>query len=635
MLNFLQQQFVFYSTILLVLFLPGYFLIRAFLKNYFNGLEKFLFSFGLSLVVVDLMMLIIGRLQIPITRLSILIGVFSIIVISFLISKFLHRDENNFALSVDFSKKQITLIIIIFFLSIFFKTVFLYDSMFPTSTDLGHHMYWSKVISVTGQLPNYAKQNIVTTTDPYQITAPQPISDFIIGEHLPFSAINLVSGIDYISYFPSLVLFLVDMMSILAVFVLTLKLFFNTPYGKSAAILALLLIGPLYAISSPQAKYVSGGVIGNIIGNLLLPIIFYFLYRAFREKNSKLLLLGMIFIFGLFYTHHLSGFVFLFAFAFSVLFFLIFNFRELKSHPPDFKKLIFSKYTIGFFICAAIFFFAVSMPTYFETGAVSTAVGTPTKATRTGYTASQLRSTAGEARMALGLVGFALLIFLKRRKKYSSIFLLGWSGALFVMSLEPAWLFVNIPSDRISNYITYPLAITSAFGFSWIFYRYKNQAESKTLQRFAASLFILIFGFMALSGFYDNYKSLSSDNSKSAAKTFDASRYLADEVGTKDAVLKDHIYMTADTWIKLFFMKDYNFPFSRSVLKRYEDSSRENCTLNMISNLNSPDGQKCFSDLGIDFIMVNPQFDSTQFQKSKDFWQVYSNGEVNVYYKNQ
>ena len=83
-------------------------------------------------------------------------------------------------------------------------------------------------------------------------------------------------------------------------------------------------------------------------------------------------------------------------------------------------------------------------------------------------------------------------------------------------------------------------------------------------------------------------------------------------------------------------MQDYSFPFSRSYFKRYEDpvKKRESCTLQMISSPDSPIGKKCFTGTGVNFVIVNPQFDSAQFEKSDKFWKTYAGDEIAIYYRN-
>jgi len=668
--NFIQDQILFYISIILVLFLPGYFLLMAvFGKKYFSGLEKFVISFGLSIASVNFLLILLGKAGFLITRNSVLIVIilFSAVcwVVSLRITKSLRITRyplgtanftklrnvlvrklknckliENCKLKIVNLDSRTILIILLLFLTIFIKTAYLKNSIFPTSTDLGHHMYWSKMISETGQLPIYEKSGIIEIAGHYQISDPQPIADFIIGEHLIFSAINLISGIDFISYFPSLILLLTNIMSILAMFILVLKLFENNKiFAQRAATLTLLFIGPLYAIASPQVKFVSGGVIGNILGNLFISLALYFYFRAFKEKESWFLATALFLTAVMFYTHHLSSFIFIFILAFAFVIFLIFNIRNISWHLKSWMKLIFSPPVISCVLLATCYLLLIYAPAYIQTNAVETAVGGPSKATRAGLTFSQLKFSAGEARMALGILGLALLLWNRRRKTYAYSIILGWLIALFAMSLKPQWLYLDIPSGRIANYISYPLAIASAFAFIYIF-SYAQNSKNKKYYISPKLLFttcsLLLVAFI-INGFYDNSQSLNAgDNSTEALQTFHASSYLTNSISENDIVLKDHNYITADTWIKLYFMRDYSFPFSRSYFKRYEDltKKREQCTLQMISGPDSSEGKECFMGTGVNFVMVNPRFDSAQFEKSDKFWRIYAGDEIDIYYRN-
>ncbi|MCD6149973.1 DUF1616 domain-containing protein [bacterium] len=712
--NFLQDQILFYISIVLVLFLPGYFLLLAvFGKKCFSDLEKFVISFGLSIASVNFLLILLGKAGFLITKNSVLITIALFSAVCYGIYKFRQKAScplsqfnlksrieklknckliENCKLKIVNLDSRTVLIVLLLFLTVFIKTAYLKNSIFPTSTDLGHHMYWSKVISETGQLPVYAKSKIIEINGHYQISQPRPIADFIIGEHLIFSAINLISGIGFISYFPSLILFLANIMGILAMFILVLRLFSNSNYklqvanpkqiinlndqnpkqikqnllknsklnhwkfiqnskfkiqnsasgnlAQNTAILTLLFLGPLYAIASPQAKFVSGGVIGNILGNLFIPLTLYFYFRAFKEKNSWFLAAALFLTAALFYTHHLSSFIFIFVLIFALAIFLIFNIKNIPPHFKNWVKLIFSPPVILCLLLVACCLLLIYTPAYIQTGAVKTAVGEPSKATRAGLTFSQLKFSAGEARMALGILGIALLLWSRRRKTYAYSFLLGWLIALFAMVLKPQWLYLDIPSGRIANYISYPLAIVAAFAFVWIFSYAKNLKNKKYYipPKLLLTAYSLLFTALVINGFYDNSQSLNAgDNSAKALQTFHASDYLADSISEEDIILKDHNYLTADTWMKLYFMRGYSFPFSRSYFKRYEDPTkkREQCTLQMISSPDSPDGKKCFMGTGVNFIMINPKFDSAQFKKSDEFWNVYAGDEIAVYYRNQ
>lgn len=647
-MDFIFEQILFFISIILVLFVPGYFLFLAVWGRHkvFSRLEKCALALGLSVVSMNFLIIFIGRIGIKINALSI---IFLIVIFSAACYAIYRKYASQLTPAsnstgdpepVNFSKNQTILIILILFLTVFIKTIYLSNTIFPTSTDMGHHMYWAKIVSETGHLPTYAEKDIVQVGENYQISEPQPIADFIIGEHLIFSVISLLSGASFISYFPSLILFLFNIFGILAIFILTLRLFHNYAQGKNIAIFTLFLIGPLYAISSSQAKFVSGGVIGNTIGNLLIPLALYLYLRALQEKSPLFLASAIFSTAGIFYCHHLTGFIFLYILAFSAFIFFIFNVKNIKAHFSDWKKILLSPYILCVLAGCLLFAIFVYTPSYLRTSAVGTAIGGPSKATRAGLTFSQLTFTSGETRMALGLIGLFLLFLRQTRKTFASAILGGWAMALLMMSLKPQWLYLDIPSGRIANYASFPLAILGAFAFVWAFAQTRDNKSGKfhLSSKIVFSLFIFFVSFAAVSGSYDNSQSLSLKNNFSeAVQTFHASEYLATKTNPQDdVILKDHNYITADAWMKLFYMRGYNYPFSRGFFKRYEDETkkREMCTLWMISTPNSADGQKCFSGTGTNFILVNPDFDGPQFESSKSFWKPYAGSEISIYYKN-
>jgi hypothetical protein len=100
-------------------------------------------------------------------------------------------------------------------------------------------------------------------------------------------------------------------------------------------------------------------------------------------------------------------------------------------------------------------------------------------------------------------------------------------------------------------------------------------------------------------------------------------------------VINDHQNTVGDTWVKIFFMRNYTYPLYRANNDRYENGidRQEFCTLWMVSTPDNPDSQKCFSQLGVDFAMVSTKNDAAQFRRSQAFWQIYSGDEINIYYK--
>ena len=641
MLDFIQSQILFYIAIALVMFLPGYFLLLAvFGKNgKLSQLERFIVSFGLSIVIVDFIAFLCSKLGIKINFISSIVGILFFIWCCFVkynlktrfkskpVSEPLVESTNsNF---FDFSKNQLILIFLFLFLTVFIKTVFLAGSITPTATDMGHHLYYSKWIADNGKLTDYSDS----------IINPEDKGKFIIGEHIVFSVIYLITNQSFFSGWPVVVLYLINLLGILTVFILTLRIFEN----KNVAILSLLFLGALFAVSAPQARYVSGGVFGNIMGNFLMPLSFYLYYRAFEflnENDSEVknyskafLALGVLLTAGLFNTHHLTGFIFLFVLIFAVLAYVILNYGNIEVLGKKILKVVFSPQVIATLILGLIFSFIIFTPSYMKSNAVTTAVGTPTKATRTGLTLSNLKQTVGDARLALGFLGLLILLLNFKKRNLGYILAASWAVMIFVMAVYPKILFVNIPSNRIGNYLTYPLAVLSAYGFYMVF---RKNVSGIISQNLIKSVFLLTLAFVLISGISDSAQAFKKNsNAQEAVQTFSASDYLKNNTDNNDNILKDHNYLTADSWIKLFFMKDYKYPSSRTTLSRYEDTTkpREMCTYYMISSPATDEGKECFQNTGTDFIMVNLIYDSAQFRKLTSFDQVYVNDEVVVYFR--
>lgn len=674
------ELLLFFLSFIFLLILPGYFLLLAIFRkktNYlFLPIETAVLSFALSLIVFDFLIILSGKLGLLINQKLILI-LFSLFIISLCaLYKFLVRKNplqpKKSLPKIIFTQSQTILIILILFLTIFIKTAYLKDAIFPTATDLGHHMYWSKLTAQTGKIPDYQKIEIVKQDNEYRLES-NSIADFIIGEHLIFSGINLLSKIPFNSYFPALILFAINIFSILAIFILTLRIFADTFYEKiinstNLAILSLLIIGPIYAITSPQAKFVSGGVIGNLIGNLLIPLCLYLFYRALKEKNSWFLFLGLFLSAGLFYTHHLSGFIFLFILAFIFLTFngllilqKIFNASSNKiptlwqTYQKVFKDLmlIFIRpQIILFFIGAILFLFLVYTPSYLSPSATSTAVGAPSKSTRAGLTLEQFKYAVGELRLALGIIGIFVLMIIgviksweikdDYRKLLPATILIGWALCLFFMTIFPHYLHINLPSERVSNYANFPFIILSSLGLIYLIASLQKIENNFNISKNITRLgFITIFTTIIFAGYYDNSGSLSDgQKSQRALQTFHLSKFLAEQIALRpeaneENFLKDHNYITADSWIKLFFLKDYNYPLSRGYFKRYEDPTkpREMCTLWMISEPSSERAQACYLATKTHYIAVDTSVDGPQFESNPQFSKIYEGPSLSIFYK--
>src|SRR6185369_7783021 len=167
---------------------------------------------------------------------------------------------------------------------------------------------------------------------------------------------------------------------------------------------------------------------------------------------------------------------------------------------------------------------------------------------------------------------------------YGGAFLLGWRRILILMTFHPDWLFIDIPSNRIGAYLSFPLGMLASISFISLASFLKSEENKLVIPGiFTFLLTISLFSYSVGSGSYDNSQTLLPESKGlSALETFNASRYLAQTSNEKDIILKDHNYIAADSWMKLFFLRDYSYPSSRGFFKRYEDNpDREQCTLYM------------------------------------------------------
>jgi len=200
----------------------------------------------------------------------------------------------------------------------------------------------------------------------------------------------------------------------------------------------------------------------------------------------------------------------------------------------------------------------------------------------------------------------------------------------------------NIPSPASAmGPGVYPLSIIASAILVKVFSPQKNEGGKMVFflkSSLLFSTFALLFIFVIASGFYDNQQNMQVATSPAkVVQTFASADYLAQKISTNDVVINDHQNTVADTWVKIFFMRNYTYPLYRATNDRYENGidRQEFCTLWMISTPDTPDSQKCFSQLGINFSMVSAKTDAAQFRRSQSFWQVYDGDEINIYYRPQ
>ncbi len=638
MLEIITEQLFFFLVLTGLFVLPGFWFVRFLGEERLSFLEEILLGLASGMTLSNFTLLILDALHLPLN--AALVSFASLILLCLFYSLVKFSSTNRNACKPSFGKVSLPFVgatLLLVFLTVVVKTIYLQNTIFPTATDLGHHLFWVKKITQEEKLPVYEKQKLLIQDGQVILTEPKPVADFIIGEHTPFAAVNKLTGADLFGPEPVLFLFVLNVAGILALFVLARRLFDSFRVGHLAALAILFLAGPLWAISGAQAKFVSGGVVGNIMGNFFLPLIVLVLFLAVKNFSARLTALFFFLLAGLIYIHHLSTFVLLYVLVFVTIFLLFSERARLRTDFPKYLKMVFSPPVLAILTLMAALFLFVRLPQYLNPQDIAGATGTPQKETRTGLSWVQFMHVLGEPRFALSLVGLTLSLFFvfsaRRVRRLGAVFVAAPFLATLLMTLYPQLLGVNIISSRIANYAVLFALPAAAAGLTFLLVGCKNLRFP--LRKF---LPLVLMFYIAVVGLYDNAQSLrQAPNVTKAQQTFAAGDYVRKFVTPGEWVLKDHNYLTADTWLKLSFLRDYSYPLSRSYFKRYEDKykKRERCTLLMISEPFGELAQKCFAALNVRYLIVNPNYDGAQFRlkDNSDFARVYLSDDAAVYYR--
>ena len=629
---------VYLIVLISVIFFPGLILMWTLFPKTLEILEQLFLSAVLGIVVATFLGIVFDIFGISLGLME-LVLVYTLLaaLFVFFLRKRLARKEAE-----DTSSRIPLVFLSIFFVLLVLKAFYLGGNTIPISTDLGHHMYWSEYIVEYGQLPEYQEQNIIMAPDEnekHTISQAHPISDVIVGEHVIFAILALLSSTEIISVYPMIFLFFVHSVTLLGVYLLARRLFSFYKHKEAVALFALFFVGILFGIDSPQMRYITGGVVGNTFGNLFIVSLFFVFFLALIEKSKSFMAWGVLLVFALAYTHHLSTLLFIFSFV-GVLAFLIT--LRWKWFWREIFPLVVSREVLGVLFLGIVSFFFVWSPAYIENSAAQTVVGEEEqKAEHAGITVSDYLFALGEERIMLAFLGLGLLMvfvvrFLWKKKEEEwmlpGVVLFGWLALLFVLVFIPQVLQIDIPTIRTANYTIIPMSLIGGFLFVWMIVQMKKQVFFSSVF-FASVLFILLVG-LNFSGWNDNARYIQGGDESGARELHRVARYLGNHYqDTDDVVMYDHINIDGGSWMKLYFMRDYNYPFYRALLFRYDrvTDKQEYCTRDVFTYPKTDEARKCFEDLSIEALVMNEAKDGKFFRESPDFSRVYSGKEIVIY----
>lgn len=622
------SSLLFLAALPAVFILPGWavlFILRKHLPD-LTRLETLLLAAPVSIVFVNTLVIGLDRLHVPL-RPGILAPLLGLVILAGLGLWVRERGA--------FKKTRLPLAFLaIFAAMLVIKLVYLFPITVPSATDLGHHMYWVKKIVLEAQLPEYAEADIVTGPDGrYAISDPEPISDFIIGEHITLALLQMFSGIGFTSAYSLLALLFIHIATAVLFYALARRLFEWHPQKEGIALLSFALVALLYSFMPPQMKYIEGGVMGNNLSNLIIPGIFLFLILAVRTWKTPYLIFALFLAVGLAHTHHLSTFLFAIAFGALTLLLALFNRPLLKDIVI---RLVCKRSTLIALAVGLLWLFVLVPPAYITNAAVGTVIGTPEAQEHQGFALSQFKFAIGEPRFVFGALGLILLFALPRmRKRDTALLLAAWTLPWSLIVLYPAALGISLPSGRVANYLIFPFALLAAFALSLILEKLKTEQRLRGGVRIFGALLIVVF--VLHDGFYNNnayFESQREDSNARMLSLFQGARHLESILPDDAVAMHDHINMLGTSWIKTFFMRDYNFPFYRAHLFRYDRATdrQEKCTLYVISSPNTGEAQRCLDELGVKAVFVNESIDGEQFTQFDTFWQVYSDAYYSIYW---
>ncbi|MBU2025341.1 hypothetical protein KJ912_01215, partial [Patescibacteria group bacterium] len=325
-----------FSAIIFFGVLPGFSILYLFIRPKFKltAVEYMAFCVAISVTAVNFCVLFMDWLGISLSASHLMNAMFFVITIPLVASTFpslkttfmpvagpLKKNKEpapDFPSYLKPNKKQLIFSILIIGVSFFILTWFLAVDIVPNNTDLGHHMYWARQIADQERIVEY------------------DTSDVIVGEHIIFAVVSKVTGISILSAFPVIILLLVGAAGFLAVVALALRVFRDQWIGW----MAFLMIGVLYVAADPFGKFISGGVIGNTMGNLFIPLVLLSVYLAIKQRRSEFLALALFLFAGIFYIHHLSVFLLMFILLFGFLMYLGLGFLGKRAWKEKNKRFL-------------------------------------------------------------------------------------------------------------------------------------------------------------------------------------------------------------------------------------------------------------------------------------------------------
>lgn len=585
------------ATFIVFIVFWGYLILRLILlKNLISFIDKIIFSTTIGLFVNLAIFVLFDALGIKIEAQS-LLSLFGITLLtSFLVKKPIperHKlcvKKNNFFL----------------FLSLLVMIVLRVPAVLshplPYSTDLSHHIFYSRYIVEKGILPDYSRP------------------EFVLMEHVLLSLAPVFTGVDILGVSPYIILSIVN---ILASFVIYRIIFYSTKSFLSS--LTGLLISSVFFLYTPfNLTYVIGGVVGNILGNFLIATFVLSLVIFFEKKCYRFLPLVVIDLVLIINSHTVSTVILFWITTTSIIFYAIFNFSLILA---TIKELFSRKNVRWFFVSfMPLLVFIFYIPNYFiderATGLIDSSLpsGQIHEWSLEKVFSNQYLNIIPSGMYLVTIISLIIFFFSKKRDNFSKYLFVFWFLIPFFYTVSPGLFFIHLPADRTINYIFSPIVLAVSL---FTFYLTKKQKK-------------IVFFVLIILSFTTNFGNLYKDiiavenNTKIMNENKEGFVFLSGVIKENENVFTDHTSsLLADQAIKNYL--DFsNFVIYKTYLFRYENGDQTWDTWKMMED--PVDNLSLYVENSIRYVVV-PNTDSykNKFQETNIASNIFENDTLVIF----
>ncbi len=488
--------------------LPGYSILRLLKSNNeLSLIENVSYSTVLGFYLNLFIYTLLNTVGIKITRMPLLIFYLLLVTNSFVIKNFKLKRPR-----IKISRKNFKFILVLIF-AILLRLPTLIAYKYPFTGDMSKHVFFSKQIIETGKLEQYSH--------------PQ----YVLLEHVSLSLIPIITGINIISRSPFVIIYIINILIGLPIFLIAKKI------SKSfyTGLIAFLTVSSYHLYTTLNIGYVIEGVVGNVLGLYFIAVCSLSLIKIFDENQLDLLPISITCLVCIVTSHTLTPAVYFWIVLGSIVSYSVFNLNKvlifLKKCTSNPILLILT------FLPLIVFFFY--LPEYFIDKQATELIRIPSgninaiSPSLLGLIKERFLDPYPTA-LSTYIVALSSLVFYffnKPKTNFFKYYLLSWVSVIFLYVCFPIFFPVHLPGYRVINYIFYPLIILVSITIKYV------------KPKFRAIAFSLIFLFALANNtdkFFENVKKIHKIQ-LSLEDNRIASKYVSRIISDNENILADSV----------------------------------------------------------------------------------------------